>query len=90
MISIHVHVHVHVHVDDLYVSVCCAVILGLFSPVQEFMAVSQLKGSTQGKILCFYGPPGVGKTSIAKSIARALQREVRTRALYEYMYKIVC
>ena len=46
------------------------------------MAVSQLKGSTQGKILCFYGPPGVGKTSIAKSIARALQREVRT--LYEF------
>ena len=50
--------------------------------MQEFMAVSQLKGSTQGKILCFYGPPGVGKTSIAKSIARALQREVRT--LYEF------
>jgi ATP-dependent Lon protease len=42
----------------------------------EFIAVSQLKGSTQGKILCFYGPPGVGKTSIAKSIARALNREV--------------
>jgi len=40
--------------------------------------VSQLKGSTQGKILCFYGPPGVGKTSIARSIARALNREVRT------------
>lgn len=32
--------------------------------VLEFIAVSQLKGSTQGKILCFYGPPGVGKTSI--------------------------
>ncbi|XP_024081495.1 lon protease homolog, mitochondrial-like isoform X1 [Cimex lectularius] len=43
--------------------------------VLEFIAVSQLKGSTQGKILCFYGPPGVGKTSIAKSIARALNRE---------------
>jgi len=42
----------------------------------EFIAVSQLKGSTQGKILCFHGPPGVGKTSIAKSIARALNREV--------------
>uniref|UniRef100_T1GQ42 Lon protease homolog n=1 Tax=Megaselia scalaris TaxID=36166 RepID=T1GQ42_MEGSC len=35
----------------------------------------QLKGSTQGKILCFHGPPGVGKTSIARSIARALNRE---------------
>ncbi|KAI0214087.1 hypothetical protein LSAT2_000823 [Lamellibrachia satsuma] len=43
--------------------------------ILEFIAVSQLKGSTQGKILCFYGPPGVGKTSIAKSIARALGRE---------------
>lgn len=37
--------------------------------------MSQLRGSTQGKILCFYGPPGVGKTSIARSIARALNRE---------------
>lgn len=44
-------------------------------PLQEFIAVSQLRGSTQGKILCFYGPPGVGKTSIARSIARALNRE---------------
>lgn len=43
--------------------------------VLEFIAVSQLKGSTQGKILCFHGPPGVGKTSIARSIARALNRE---------------
>lgn len=43
--------------------------------ILEFIAVSSLKGSTQGKILCFYGPPGVGKTSIARSIARALNRE---------------
>ncbi|XP_061894907.1 lon protease homolog, mitochondrial [Entelurus aequoreus] len=43
--------------------------------ILEFIAVSQLRGSTQGKILCFYGPPGVGKTSIARSIARALNRE---------------
>lgn len=43
--------------------------------ILEFIAVSSLKGSTQGKILCFHGPPGVGKTSIARSIARALNRE---------------
>ncbi|XP_063990635.1 lon protease homolog, mitochondrial isoform X2 [Diachasmimorpha longicaudata] len=43
--------------------------------ILEFIAVSQLKGTTQGKILCFHGPPGVGKTSIARSIARALNRE---------------
>ncbi|KAG8232360.1 hypothetical protein J437_LFUL008828, partial [Ladona fulva] len=43
--------------------------------VLEFIAVSQLIGTTQGKILCFHGPPGVGKTSICKSIARALNRE---------------
>lgn len=45
--------------------------------ILEFMAVSQLRSSTQGKILCFHGPPGVGKTSIARSIARALNRQVR-------------
>ena len=49
--------------------------------ILEFIAVSQLKGSTQGKILCFHGPPGVGKTSIAKSIARALNREVNMSLL---------
>ncbi|XP_014209904.1 lon protease homolog, mitochondrial isoform X2 [Copidosoma floridanum] len=43
--------------------------------IKEFISVSQFKGSTQGKILCFHGPPGVGKTSIAKSISRALNRE---------------
>ncbi|XP_046966442.1 lon protease homolog, mitochondrial [Vanessa cardui] len=43
--------------------------------ILEFIAVSQLKRSTQGKILCFHGPPGVGKTSIARSIARALNRQ---------------
>lgn len=36
--------------------------------ILEFIAVSQLKGSTQGKILCFHGPPGIGKTSIGTSI----------------------
>lgn len=43
--------------------------------ILEFIAVSQLRGTTQGKILCFHGPPGVGKTSIARSIASALNRE---------------
>jgi len=43
--------------------------------IKEFIAVSNLAGSTQGKILCFVGPPGVGKTSIGKSIAKALDRE---------------
>ena len=43
--------------------------------ILEFIAVSQLKGSVQGKIICLSGPPGVGKTSIAKSIARSLSRE---------------
>merc|ERR1719408_221906 len=43
--------------------------------IMEFVAVGSLCGHTQGKILCFVGPPGVGKTSIGKSIASALNRE---------------
>eukprot|EP00927_Polykrikos_kofoidii_P081384 TRINITY_DN7869_c0_g2_i1.p1 TRINITY_DN7869_c0_g2~~TRINITY_DN7869_c0_g2_i1.p1 ORF type:complete len:1043 (-),score=224.54 TRINITY_DN7869_c0_g2_i1:387-3515(-) len=41
----------------------------------ELIAVSRLRGSVQGKIMCFVGPPGVGKSSIGRSIAEALGRE---------------
>ncbi|PWN35492.1 ATP-dependent protease La [Meira miltonrushii] len=43
--------------------------------ILEFLAVGKLKGTVQGKIICLVGPPGVGKTSIGKSIARAVQRQ---------------
>jgi ATP-dependent Lon protease len=42
--------------------------------ILEYLAVSQLKGKTNTTILCFVGPPGVGKTSLGQSIARALNR----------------
>ena len=43
--------------------------------ILEFIAVGQLRGTTQGKIITMVGPPGTGKTSIGASIARALDRK---------------
>jgi len=43
--------------------------------VLEFLAVRKLKSTMKGPILCFSGPPGVGKTSLGRSIAKAMGRE---------------
>ncbi|KAG7167137.1 Lon protease 2 peroxisomal-like 1, partial [Homarus americanus] len=49
--------------------------------VLEYLAVGQLRGDLKGPILCFVGPPGVGKTSIAKSIATTLGRPYHRMSL---------
>lgn len=49
--------------------------------ILEFMAVRQLRADSKGSILCLVGPPGVGKTSIVRSIARAIKREFTSMRL---------
>jgi len=47
----------------------------------EFLAVQKLRGDMKGPILCLHGPPGIGKTSLGRSVARALGRKFHRIAL---------
>ena len=61
--------------------------------ILEYLAVRQLKNSLRGPILCFVGPPGVGKTSIGKSIANTLGRKFYRYAIIlnilKFYYSII-
>ena len=52
--------------------------------VIEYLAVRQIKNSLKGPILCFVGPPGVGKTSVGRSIAQTLGREFHRLGLSSF------
>ena len=49
--------------------------------ILDYLAVRKLRGGAHGPILCFLGPPGVGKTSLGRSIARAMGRKFVRMAL---------
>lgn len=54
---------------------------GIKDRILEFLGVCKLRGDSRGPILCFVGPPGVGKTSLGRSIARAMGREFARMSL---------
>merc|ERR1719471_2103785 len=49
--------------------------------ILEFLAVQKMRGDMKGPILCLHGPPGVGKTSLGRSVAKALGRKFHRIAL---------